>query len=856
MVLDIPMRLLNISSSSALPLHFASSTTASAQPTCSHFINALPITNFIPFPQDYTSDTRIPGTNQPNLPPKPKTIRYRLSQLCREGQIHIARQLFDDIPKPTTVVWNAMLIGYICNDLHLEAISLYAKMKTCGGFYKVEPDPYTFSSVLKACAEVKDIRVGKAVHGHVLRSSIFPGRIVHNSLLNMYVSCLNGLDDLASFSWVERVFNGMAKRNVIAWNTMISWYCKMEKPVEALLKFVKMMKMGIQPTVVSFINVFPAASRIGDSRVAGGLFGVAVKMGKDYVDDLYVVSSVISMYAELGCMGIARRIFNNCFDRNTEILNTTIGGYVHNSCPAEALNLFLEALDGEGDVSLDDVTFLSAIAAASQLRNLEFVQQLYAYAIKHSMISSITIANACISMYSKCNSVADSFQIFSEMQARDLVSWNSIISALVQNGMNDEALMLVYEMQNQGFMVDAVTITSILSAASNLGHQGIGKQTHACILRRGIQFEGMNTYLIDMYAKSGNTYAAEKVFKLICSSDGDPAIWNAMISAYTQNGFVEQSFTIFREMLERNVMPTSVTLASILPACSHSGSLSNGKACHAFILRQFMDCNVFLSSALVDMYSKTGAVHYAESVFRSSAEKNSVTYTNMILGYGQHGMGDKAVALFNSWKEIGYESDGITHLAALSACCHAGLVGEGLQIFQSLNTDGLQPSLEHYACIVDMLGRVGRVVEAYEILKDLDNSGNTLGIWGSLLAACTIHGYFGLGKVVADKLLHMTGGHMRPGYHVLLSNIYAAEGNWKLVNRVRSFMANKRLPKDVGCSWIDISGYTYTFVSKIDVDVSYSVLYDNLRHLTAHMKDAGYTPSMGFPDIWISELAE
>ena len=238
---------------------------------------------------------------------KPRTIRYRLSQLCREGKPHLARQLFDEIPQPTTVVWNSIIIGFICNNMPHEAILLYSQMKSNSFLC----DSYTYSSILKACAETRSLRIGKAVHCHVLRSHLYPSRIVCNSLLNMYASCV--------FEDVKRVFESMPKRNVISSNIFISWYVKVGVFAKAVTHFVKTMKSGFKPTVVSFINVFPAVAKTGDSRTADVVYGLLVKLGEEYSSDLFATSSAISMFAELGSLESARKIFDNSFKKNIEI---------------------------------------------------------------------------------------------------------------------------------------------------------------------------------------------------------------------------------------------------------------------------------------------------------------------------------------------------------------------------------------------------------------------------------------------------------------------------------------------------------------------------------------------------------
>ncbi|KAI3829068.1 hypothetical protein L1987_03182 [Smallanthus sonchifolius] len=739
--------------------------------------------------------------DQPHPFPRPKTIRYRLSQLCKEGQPHLARQLFDEIPKPTTVVWNAIIIGFICNNMPHEAILLYSQMKS-NSFLS---DLYTYSSVLKACAETRSLRIGKAIHCHILRSGLYPSRIVCNSLLNMYASCL--------YDGVERVFESMPKRNVISSNVLVSWYVKVGLFAEAVNHFVKMMKSGVKPTVVSFINVFPAVAGTGNSRVGDVVYGLLAKFGDEYATDVFATSSAISMFADLGCIESSRKIFDNSLKRNVEVWNTMIGGYVQNNLPVEAFDLFVHALCSSDDVGIDKVTLISVLTAASQLQKLDLAKQIHAYIIKSVPVLPVIVMNALVVMYSRCNSIESSLKIFNSMDEKDTVTWNTMISSFVQNGMNDESLMLVCDMLKQRFMIDDVTICALLSAASNLRNQWIGKQTHGYLLRHNIQFKGMESYLIDMYAKSGLIRVAQNLFDRSCSNDRDQATWNAMISGNCQNGLIDQAFSVFRQMIDHSVPPNAVTIASILPACSIIGSSRLAKQIHAFAIRSFLDRNVFVHSALVDTYSKLGILAFAENVFAFSHEKNAVTYTNMILGYGQHGMGEKSLDLFKSMRENSVQPDSVTIIAVLCACSYSGLVDGGLKLFESVEVEyKIVPSLEHYCCVVDMLGRVGRVSEAYDFVKRLGEKGDHLRIWGSLLGCCRTHGEFQLAKVVANKLVEMGLGNKNAGYHALLSNIYAEEGNWEFVDRLRKEMYEKGIVKETWCSWIDYGGCSDYFM--------------------------------------------
>lgn len=657
----------------------------------------------------------------------------------------------------------------------------------------------------------------------------------------MYSTCLCGCD-YSKGDLVRKVFDSMPKRNVVAWNTLVSWYVKTERYEEAVFQFVRMMRMRIRPSAVSFVNVFPALSGLRDYNNASVLYGLLIRMGAEYVNDLFVVSSGIFMFSELGCVDFARKMFDLSVEKNTEIWNTMIGGYVQNNLPVEAMDLFLQAIQLE-EAILDEVTFLSALTAVSQLQRLELAQQLHAYVIKNLRAIPIFIQNAFIAMYSRCSSIDKSFKIFHGMLERDVVSWNTMVSALVQNGLDDEALLLVREMQKQGFAIDSVTVTALLSAASNLRDPNIGKQTYAYLIRHGIEFEGMDSYLIDMYAKSGLVGALKIISEKSSTHDRDVATWNSVIAGYTQNGLIEEAFVVFRLMLEQKLLPNSVTLASILPACSPMGNIDLGKQLHGFSVRHLLDQNVFVGTALVDMYSKSGAITYAENVFRETDEKNSVTYTTMILAYGQHGMGERALYLFHSMQDSGIKCDAITFVAVLSACSYAGLVDEGLEIFELMKKEyNIQPSTAHYCCVADMLGRVGRVVEAYEFVKRLGEEGNVLEIWGSLLGACRIHEQFELGKVVAEKLLELETGNDTTGYRVLLSNMYAEEGKWDTASKLRKQMREKGLRKEIGCSWIEISGCINRFVSKDQKHHLSNEIYNVLGQLAMEIKAAGYRP--------------
>jgi pentatricopeptide repeat protein len=626
--------------------------------------------------------------------------------------------------------------------------------------------------------------------------------VLRNSLLNLYASCVRHRDD--GVDVVRRLFDAMPKRNAVSWNTLIGWYVKTGRPYEALVLFARMLEDGVRPTPVSFVNAFPAVS-CDDPCLPFVLYGLLVKHGREYVSDLFVISSAIAMFSELGDVQSAWRVFEHTAKKNTEVWNTMINGFVQNGKFAAAVDLFIQIL-GSKEVPLDVVTFLSALTAASQSQDGRLGQQLHGYLIKglHGSLPVI-LGNVLVVMYSRCGNVQTAFDLFDRLPEKDIVSWNTMVTAFVQNEFDLEGLLLCYQMQKAGFAADSVTLTAVLSAASNTGDLQIGKQAHGYLIRHVIESEGLESYLIDMYAKSGRIEIAQRVFDGFETDERDEVTWNAMIAGYTQSGQSEKSILVFREMLESGLEPTSVTLASVLPACDPlGGGICAGKQIHCFAVRRCLDTNVFVGTALVDMYSKCGEISTAEYVFAGMTEKSTVSYTTMISGLGQHGFGTRALSLFYSMREKGLRPDAVTFLAVISACNYSGLVDEGLALYRLMETFGIAATPQHRCCVVDMLGKASRVEEAYDFVEELGEESNFFSIWGSLLASCKALGKQELAKLVTERMLHIEKKYGHAGYNVLLSHIFAAESNWSSADSLRKEMWVRGLRKVAGSSWVKV----------------------------------------------------
>ncbi|URE43345.1 Pentatricopeptide repeat-containing protein [Musa troglodytarum] len=293
--------------------------------------------------------------------------------------------------------------------------------------------------------------------------------------------------------------------------------------------------------------------------------------------------------------------------------------------------------------------------------------------------------------------------------------------------------------------------------------------------------------------------------------DKDSVSWNALIAGYLQNGLTQESLQLFRQMQHEGCEPSIIATTSVFMACAELSALPLGQEAHCYALKVGFTADTFLGSSIIDMYAKCGSIEHARTFFDNLKDKDAVSWTVMITGYGINGFGGEAIDLYNEMEGHGLKPDAFTYLGILMACNHAGLVEEGLRYFEDMkNKHGLEPKLEHYACVADMLGRVGKLAEAARIIEDMPEEPDGR-IWSALLAACRTHGDICLGERVIEKLLELEPD--KAEHYVLASNLYASSGRWDGVRRIRNRMKEIGLQKDPGFSWIDVGGRVFDFVS-------------------------------------------
>ncbi|CAI0393692.1 unnamed protein product [Linum tenue] len=426
--------------------------------------------------------------------------------------------------------------------------------------------------------------------------------------------------------------------------------------------------------------------------------------------------------------------------------------------------------------------------------------------------------------------------MFDGITERDSVSWNSMISALCRAEEVDEAKGL-FKLFDDRNLVSWNTMISSLSQNERFMEALVFLQL---MVREGIK---PGSALVDMYCNCGQVESGHRVFERIL--DKRIGLWNAMITGYAQNEHDGQALMLFLRMRLAGFKPNSVTLMTILPGCAWMAALAKGKEIHAYAIRNGLASDVTVGSALVDMYAKCGCLNLSRRVFTGMTNKNIITWNVIIMAYGMHGQGDEALKLFQDMasraKFGGVKPNEITLISVFAACSHSGFVDEGLRIFHSMKADyGIEVTADHYACVVDLLGRAGQVEQAYELLNAMPSGFDKIGAWSSLLGACRLHQKVEIGEIAAESLIQLQPDV--DSHYVLLSNIYASVGMWEKAMGVRKRMEELGVKKEAGCSWIEYGDEVHRFLAGDMSHPQSEKLHGFLELLYERMKKEGYVP--------------
>ncbi|XP_073027492.1 pentatricopeptide repeat-containing protein At5g19020, mitochondrial [Primulina eburnea] len=624
---------------------------------------------------------------------------------------------------------------------------------------------------------------GLQLHCLIMKSGRISNLFVQNSLMSMYSKCgliwcaksifdtslkldcvscnimLGGYVKHGHLNDARELFVRMSARNCVSYTTVIMGLAQNEFYADAVGIFDEMRLLGLVPNEVTMASVVSAYARVDDLRQSGRLLhGLILKLGLDVF--VLVSTNLVHLYCMSLRLADARMIFDAMKEKNVVSWNVMLNGYTKGGL----LDMAKELFDG--------------------------------------------------------------------IIGKDVVSWGTIIDGYLQVGRLREALALYCEMRQIGLSPNEVMIVDVISSCGQETNFVEGQQFHGLAEKMGfVCYDFMQATLIRFYAACREVKLARLQFELgnknhvacwnalIAGLIGNEMVdeasclfnemperdvfsWSSMISGYSQNGQPALALKLFHEMVEKGFKPNEITMVSVLSAISTLGTLKEGRWAHEYIFNNSIPVNDNLSAAIIDMYAKCGSICTALEVFHQIQERttNVSPWNAIICGLAMHGHAVASLRIFSDLQKRNIRLSAITFIGVLSACCHAGLVEDGENHFKSMNgIYGIQPNIKHYGCMIDLLGRAGRLREAEQLIKSMPMKADAV-IWGTLLAACKTHGNTDIGETAAENVAKVEPSH-GPS-RVLLSNIYADVGRWHDALLVRRAVQDGKLSRSPGYSGV------------------------------------------------------
>ncbi|XP_047949859.1 pentatricopeptide repeat-containing protein At4g32430, mitochondrial [Salvia hispanica] len=690
-----------------------------------------------------------------------------------------AQHMLDEMPQRPNVPVYRFMLNLMNQNRRCEALYVFKKhLRTdISGVNEV-----VLALASKAC--VGHPRIGRQTHGFAVVSGFIASVSVCNSLMNMYCKSSNLRTALC-------IFVNLKNPDSVSYNTVLSGF---EDNKSALLFARGMHSSGIAFDSRTFTSALAHCADGEEFDLGFQLHCLVSKLGLEAEN--FTGNALITLYSKCGKVEDAKRVFNEMPHKDLVSWNAILSGYAQEGsnglgCIKGFVEMVMEGF------RLDHVSFTSVVAACGHERNLEFGKQVHALSVKRGYGDHVKVCNVLMSMYSKCEAVGDAVSVFENIVDRNVVSWTTMISIDEEHAMN-----LFKEMIQDEVWPNDVTFIGLIHAITKHNMMREGLMVHAfCMKSNFLSETSVANSFITMYGKFQIIEDCIKVFELI--DERDIISWNALISAYSLNGMYQEALQVFSSA-SKELTPNPYTFGAVLHAIASSESISlrQGQRCHGFLKKLGLDIDPIVSGALLDMYAKRGSIFESEKIFSELTEKNQVAWTAIISAYSRHGDYEKVMKYFKEMEMEGVKPDSITFLSILTACSRNGMVDVGREVFDSMICGhSVEPSAEHYSCIVDMLGRAGKLKEAEDLLSQIPG-GPGVSVLQSLLGACRIYGDVEMATRVADTLIEMEPDES--GSYVLMSNLFAEKGKWEKVAKIRIMMRQRKVIKEVGFSWADV----------------------------------------------------
>ncbi|KAF3680777.1 Pentatricopeptide repeat-containing protein [Capsicum annuum] len=660
---------------------------------------------------------------------------------------------------------------------------------------------HVFDTILTLIAKSTSLSQTQQIHSHIIKTGHSNDTHITNKLISLYANSHHYIN-------AESLLNSLPNPNIFSFKSLIHASSKSNLFNYTLVLFSRLVSACILPDVHVLPSAIKACAGLSEWGIGRQVHGYGLTTGLGL--DSFVEASLVHMYVKCDRLGCARKVFDKMREPDVVSWSALVGGYAKKGDVGNAIRVF----DEGGELGIE----------------------------------------------------------------RNIVSWNGMIAGFNQSGCYLEAVLMFQRMNYEGFRSDGTSISSVLPAISDLEDIKMGVQVHGHVIKMGFECDNcIVSALIDMYGKCRCTLEMSRVFE--GAEETDLGGFNALVAGLSRNGLVDEAFKvfkkfkckvkelnvvswtsmisscsqhgkdlealqIFREMLLARVRPNSITISCLLPACGNIAALVHGKATHCFSLRNCLLDDVYVGSALIDMYANCGKIQVARIIFDRMPVRNLVCWNAMTSGYAMHGKAKEAIELFDLMQRRGQKPDFISFTSVLSACSQAGLTEQGQHYFDSISrVHGLEARVEHYACMVTLLGRAGKLEEAYNMISTMPIEPDAC-VWGALLSSCRIHRNMSLGEIAANKLFELEPKN--PGNYILLSNIYASNNRWNEVDKVRDMMKHVGLGKNPGCSWIEIKNKVHMLLAGDDLHPQMPQIMEKLRKFSMDMKNSGVSHDTEF----------
>ncbi|CAA7042183.1 unnamed protein product [Microthlaspi erraticum] len=594
--------------------------------------------------------------------------------------------------------------------------------------------------------------------------------------------------------------------------------------------------------------------------------------------DNFLASKLINFYTRENRFRQALHVFDGITVRNAFSYNALLIAYTSREMYSDAFSLFSSWIRSScyssGIARPDSISISCVLKALSGYDGFwvgSLAREVHGFVIRGGFDSDVFVGNGMITYYTKCDDIASARKVFDEMPERDVVSWNSMISGYSQSGSFEECKELYKSMLGcSDLKPNGVTVISVLQACGQSSDLVFGMEVHKKMIENHhhIQMDlSLCNAVIGFYAKCGSLDYARALFDEMSERDSVTygaiisgymahglvqeamalfsemgsiglSTWNAVISGLMQNNHHEEVVNSFKEMIRCGSRPNTVTLSSLLPSLTYSSNLKGGKEIHAFAVRNGCDDNIYVTTSIIDNYAKLGFLSGAQRVFDSCKERSLIVWTAIITAYAVHGDSCSACSLFDQMQCVGIKPDNVTLTAVLSACAHSGESDKAQKIFDSMVMKyGVEPGVEHYACMVSVLSRAGKLSDAMEFISKMPIE-PVAKVWGGLLNGASVLGDLEIARFACDRLFEMEPENT--GNYTIMANLYTQAGRWEEAESVRDKMTRIGLKKIPGTSWIETAKGLRSFIAKDTSCERSKEMYDVIEGLVESMSDKEY----------------